>query len=238
MATARRGYYEAEESGMRIIAINGSPRKNWNTDTLLQKALEGAAAKKAETELIHLYDLDYRGCVSCFACKIKGGSYKCALQDGLTPVLEKLKSMDALVFGSPIYFMSVASGISAFLERFLFPYIKYSREVPSLFPKKIPTGFIYTMNAAEKGIERFKASLNSYERFTEMVLGEKPILLYSYNTYQYSDYNKYESSIFNEKEKAKHREKQFPLDCQAAFDMGIRLVKNSETIKRSENCHE
>jgi multimeric flavodoxin WrbA len=217
---------------MKIIAINGSPRKKWNTETLLQKTLDGAMTKNAETEFIHLYDLDYRGCISCFACKIKGGSYKCALQDGLTPVLEKLKSADVVIFGSPIYFMSVTSGMSAFFERFLFPYIKYSREVPSLFPKKIPTGFIYTMNAAEKGIEPFKASLNPYERFTEMVLGEKPILLYSYNTYQYSDYNKYESSIFNEKEKAEHREKQFPLDCQAAFDMGVKLVENFEIIKR------
>jgi multimeric flavodoxin WrbA len=217
---------------MKIIAINGSPRKNWNTETLLQKTLDGAATKNAEAERIHLYDLDYRGCVSCFVCKIKGGSYKCALQDELIPVLKKLKSADVVIFGSPIYFMSVTSGMSAFLERFLFPYIKYSQEVPSLFPKKIPTGFIYTMNAAEKRIEPFKTSLNPYERFTEMVLGEKPILLYSYNTYQYSDYNKYESSIFNEKEKAEHREKQFPLDCQAAFDMGIKLVENSEIIKR------
>jgi multimeric flavodoxin WrbA len=215
---------------MKIISINGSPRKNWNTNTLLQKALEGAASQNAETEIVHLYDGEYRGCVSCFACKIKGGSYTCALQDGLTPVLEKLKSVDAVIFGSPIYFMSVTSGMSAFLERFLFPYYKYSRECPSLFPKKIPTAFIYTMNAAEEKIEMLKASLNPYERFIEIVFGEKPVLLYSYNTYQYSDYNKYESSIFNEKEKVKHRAEQFPLDCKAAFDLGIKLVRNKEFL--------
>jgi Multimeric flavodoxin WrbA len=54
---------------MKIIAFNGSPRKKWNTATLLQKALDGAASKGAETELIHLYDLNYKGCISCFACK-------------------------------------------------------------------------------------------------------------------------------------------------------------------------
>lgn len=65
---------------MKIIAINGSPRKNRNTATLLNKALEGAASQGAETELIHLYDLNYKGCVSCFACKIKNGkSYANAL---------------------------------------------------------------------------------------------------------------------------------------------------------------
>ncbi|SPF52384.1 hypothetical protein SBF1_5670010 [Candidatus Desulfosporosinus infrequens] len=54
---------------MKIIAINGSPRKKWNTDILLNKALEGAASQGAETELIHLYDLNYKGCISCFACE-------------------------------------------------------------------------------------------------------------------------------------------------------------------------
>jgi multimeric flavodoxin WrbA len=211
---------------MKFIAINGSPRKNWNTDTLLRKAVEGAVTQNAETELIHLHDLEYRGCVSCFACKIKGGSYKCALHDGLTPVLEKLKSADVVIFGSPVYFMTVTSGMSAFLERFLYPYIKYSREVPSLFPKKIKSGFIYTMNAPRERIETFKSNLNPYERFIEIVLGEKPVLLYSCNTYQYSDYAKYESSIFSEKEKVEHRAKQFPLDCQAAFDMGMELCVN------------
>jgi multimeric flavodoxin WrbA len=58
---------------MLMMAFNGSPRKTWNTATLLQKALEGAAAQGAHTDLIHLYDLQYAGCKSCFACKTKGG---------------------------------------------------------------------------------------------------------------------------------------------------------------------
>jgi multimeric flavodoxin WrbA len=94
---------------MKIIAINGSPRKSKNTATLLKKALEGAEAQGAETELIHLYDLDYKGCISCFACKLKNGkSYgKCAFKDGLTPVLEKAAIADAIILGSPIYFESL-----------------------------------------------------------------------------------------------------------------------------------
>ncbi len=45
---------------MKVIGINGSPRKKWNTSTLLEKALEGAASEGAETELIHLYDLNFK----------------------------------------------------------------------------------------------------------------------------------------------------------------------------------
>jgi multimeric flavodoxin WrbA len=59
---------------VKVMAFNGSPRKKWNTATLLEKALEGASSQGAETELIHLYDLDHKGCISCFACKTTGGS--------------------------------------------------------------------------------------------------------------------------------------------------------------------
>jgi multimeric flavodoxin WrbA len=59
---------------MNVIGINGSPRKQWNTATLVTKALEGAAALGAATEQFHLYDLDFKGCKSCFACKTRGGN--------------------------------------------------------------------------------------------------------------------------------------------------------------------
>ena len=48
---------------MKVIGVNGSPRKKWNTAMLLAKALEGAASQGAEVESFHLYDLNYKGCV-------------------------------------------------------------------------------------------------------------------------------------------------------------------------------
>ncbi len=70
---------------MKVIAINGSPRETWNTATLLQKALDGAKSMGADTKLIHLYDLNFKGCSSCFACKRKGSGYigHCAMKDDL-----------------------------------------------------------------------------------------------------------------------------------------------------------
>lgn len=104
---------------MKVIAFNGSPRKNWNTATLLEKALAGAASKGAETELIHLYDLDYKGCRSCFACKTKGGkSYgRCAAVDELTPVLKKVEEAGALILGAPVYMGAVNGAMQSFIER-------------------------------------------------------------------------------------------------------------------------
>ena len=55
---------------MKIIAVNGSPRKNWNTDTLLRNVLDGAASAGAETEMVCLYDLNFKGCRSCI-CREK-----------------------------------------------------------------------------------------------------------------------------------------------------------------------
>ena len=212
---------------MKVIAINGSPRKDWNTGTLLNKALEGAASQNAETELINLYDLQYKGCTSCFSCKKKDGVRVCAMKDDLTPVLEKLRAADGIVLGSPIYFMNVTAGMAAFLERFLFPYSIYSAEIPTVFPRKTSSSFLYTMNIKkehEERVELLKASLKPFELFIERTLGEKPEILYAYNTYQYSDYSKYEHSIFSEPEKAKHKKEQFPIDCKQAFQMGARLA--------------
>ena len=128
---------------MKIIAINGSPRKKWNTATLLEKALEGAASLGAETEFVHLYDLVFKGCTSCFSCKLKGGtSYgKCAMNDGLTPVLEKLATADAFILGSPVYFGTVTGEMRSFMERLLFQYLAlvigpYASDVSKKFTPK------------------------------------------------------------------------------------------------------
>lgn len=77
---------------MKVIAINGSPRPRGNTVQLLEKALEGARKAGADTELISLYPLQYRGCVSCFYCKRKDKEHgTCIIRDDLSPVLEKIK---------------------------------------------------------------------------------------------------------------------------------------------------
>src|ERR1035438_4773585 len=100
---------------MKVLAINGSPRKTWNTATLLNKALEGAASQGAETELIHLYDLNFKGCTSCFACKLKGGkSYgHCGFKDELSPILDKIPQIDVLILGSPIYLGAITGELKS-----------------------------------------------------------------------------------------------------------------------------
>ena len=215
---------------MKVLAINGSPRKDKNAAILLNKALEGAASQGAETELIHLYGQNYKCCVSCFACKLKNGkSYgKCALKDDLTPILEKAAKADAIILGSPIYFASVTGAMRSFLERFMFQYLIYDADYSSLFGKKISTGFIYTMNVTNERMKDigYEQSFKSSEMVMKNLFGSSESLIVN-DTYQFDDYSKYVVTAFDEKEKAKVRKEQFPKDCQKAFDMGVRFSKQT-----------
>lgn len=212
---------------MKVIAFNGSPRKNWNTATLLKHALEGAASQGAETELVNLYDYNYKGCISCFACKLKDGkSYgRCAANDDLKPLLEKAAEADAILVGSPIYFGMTTGGTRSFLERLMFQYLVYDASYSSLFTRKIKTGFIYTMNVnqsrlAEAGYEK---SLKGTEMAMKRTFGDVESLFVT-DTYQFDDYSNYVTPGINEAEKAKRRDEVFPGDCLKAFELGASLA--------------
>jgi len=217
---------------MKVYAINGSPRKNKNTATLLQKALDGVKDslkdKEIETEIINIYDFKYTGCKSCFACKRLGGtSYgKCAIKDDINEILEKLSQADGLIFGSPVYLRNITGQLQSFLERLLFPCLVYDNNYSSIAPKKMRTAFIYTMNVTEEVMKEkgYLSTFNIMESSLERIF-TKPLVMYSNNTYQFDDYSKYKVECFSEEEKAEHRKKQFPVDCQTAFELGVNLVK-------------
>ena len=215
---------------MKVIALNGSPRKNWNTSTLLENALDGAASRGAETELVHLYDYSYQGCISCFACKLEGGrSYgRCAVRDELTPILDKVHEAGALILGSPIYFGMPTGVMRSFVERLLFQYLTYDAAYSSKLKRKIPTGWIYTMNVDQS---RMKAM--GYEQMlmlTEMAFkrcfGTAETLLVT-DTWQFDDYSKFETSGLDERRKARRRAEVFPEDCRKAYEMGVRFAEPS-----------
>jgi multimeric flavodoxin WrbA len=209
------------------MAYNGSPRKNWNTAKLLEKALAGSASMGATTELVHLYDLNYKGCKSCFACKTRNHkSYgRCAVKDDLTPILTQIHQSDGIILGSPFYFGTVSGEMKSFMERLLFPYRTYTDPPQTLFPKRIKTGFIYTMNLTEdemkmQGYDRHVA-LN--QTIMEAIFGSSEALC-CYDTYQFKDYSKMIADRFDADQKAKRRRDVFPNDCKRAFEMGAGLI--------------
>jgi multimeric flavodoxin WrbA len=218
---------------MGAIAINGSPRKTWNTASLLEHALAGAAKEGAETELVHLYDLEFKGCISCFACKEIGGkSYgRCAVNDGLTPLLKKASEADVLILGTPVYFSAETGEMRSFLERLLFPFLTYTPDYASIFPGKVRVGLVYTMNIPEEDLitynydKIFAASQDALRR----VFGNCDLLL-STDTYQFSDYAKYLATCFEVEAKQKRHQEVFPQDCRRAFELGARLTATVKVL--------
>lgn len=222
---------------MKIYAINGSPRKNKNTATLLKKALEGVKYsikdEEVQTDIINLYDYNFTGCKSCFACKkIDGKSYgRCALRDDISEIIENVSKADGIIFGSPIFFQNITGELKSFLERLLFPYLTYDDKHTSLAPKKMPTAIIYTMNVTEDQMKKsgYVNTFNQIESYIQAIFS-KPESMYSNNTYQFDDYSKYKSDVFSEEDKAKQRDIQFPLDCEKTFNIGENMAKNKRKV--------
>lgn len=214
---------------MNVIAFNGSPRKEWNTATLLKSALEGAAARGAQTELVHLYDLNYKGCTSCFACKLKGGkSYgRCGMRDDLTPLLRKIETADGILLGSPVYLGSATGEMRSLIERLVFPFFTYTDPPESLFPGKTRLGVLYTFGATEEVATQrgWARGLPESGAFLERIFGPVEHLLV-YDTLQFDDYSKYVATRFDPAQKAARRRDVFPQDCRKAFDLGARLVQD------------
>ena len=133
---------------MKAILLNASPRKSGNTAALLGKVREGLEASGCEVKTVDLSALKFRGCISCLACKVKGGKCDglCALRDELRPVLEEAKSSDIIVLGSPVYFHYPVASARAFTERLLFPLLDYTNPSVPRLDKKIHCACLYTMH--------------------------------------------------------------------------------------------
>ena len=93
-----------EQKKLKAVFVNGSPRKKWNTAQMLESAMKGVQEAGAECEMVNLYNIDFKGCKSCFACKLKNSKTNgvCALKDDLRPVLERCRQADVIVLGSII----------------------------------------------------------------------------------------------------------------------------------------
>lgn len=232
---------------MKVIAINGSPRKNNNTITLCKEFLEGVKSvdNNIETEIINIFDLNFTGCRSCLGCKRIGHTYgKCLVQDDLQGVLDKVANADGVVFGSPIYFGDMSAQLKCFLERLIFPFHTYEEGYKSIAPKKMPIAMIYTMNVTEELMKHFgyDKHLAHMEGVIESIF-TKPELYYAFNTYQFNNYANYRAEAFSEEDKARHKKEQFPIDCKNVFEggknMALSIINNyfSNPLKiKCESC--
>lgn len=209
---------------MKVIGFNGSPRKNWNSANMLESALQGAAAAGAETELIHLIDLNATGCRSCFACKRLGGKSfgRCAVKDDLTEILRRTLEADAMIISAPVYFGDVPGMVRNLFERLWFPGLMYRKDGACAYDRRVKVGLIYTMNCPD---EHFYDSLIASHKGTfDRFFGDTEVLCAT-ETLQFDNYDLYVGDMFDPERRREKHEKEFPLDREKAFALGQRLAK-------------
>lgn len=216
---------------VKAMFVNGSPRKGWNTAKMLESAIQGATEAGAECEMVHLYDINFHGCKSCFACKLKNSKTNgvCAIKDDLRPVLERARQCDVLVLGSPVYYSYPTGDLRSFLERLAFPVGTYMYENGkhiTLRDKVIPTAMIFTMNCPEDYMKQigYPTLLEENTKVMADIFGYSETL-YACNTYQFNDYSRYDFNLFSEEDKRRYRDEHFATDLQNARDLGRRLVE-------------
>ena len=105
---------------MKVVAFNGSPRKEGNTAKALQMVMKQLEDAGIETEMVHVGKEQIRGCVACMAC-LKKQDECCVLKgDPVNEWIQMMKKADGILIGSPVYFSGVAGTMKSFLDRAFF----------------------------------------------------------------------------------------------------------------------
>lgn len=205
----------------KIVAINASPRKGWNTDMIVMEAAKGAESAGAYIKKTDLYKIEkFTGCISCFGCKREKNPGQCIYKDGLAPVLEEIRKADGLIIGSPNYLGDFSAAFRSLYERLVFQYITYNTEVQSYNEHRIPVLLIMTSNAPD---DSYMELMNKYKAVFDSFIGPTEILAVG-ETMQVSDYSQFNWTMFNAEDRKVRRETVFPEQCRKAFEAGARLA--------------
>jgi multimeric flavodoxin WrbA len=148
---------------MKVIAINGSVRKEGNTALLLNTVLGGLAAEGIETELYNLAGKPLPGCIACYKC-FENKNRRCAVEkDAMNEIIGKMDAADGILLGSPTYFADVSASMKAVIERAGM----VGRANPDMYRRKVGAGVVAVRRA---GAYHVFSSLNAFFLIAEMVV--------------------------------------------------------------------
>ena len=133
----------------KIIAVNGSPRKDGNTAHMLRAVLDVCAASGMETELYQAGGRPVRGCLACGGCGTHIG--RCVTDDWLNELYGKMADADAIVLGSPTYFADLTPEIKSIIDRTGFVSrrdgMKFSRKIGAAVSAVRRAGSIHVLDS-------------------------------------------------------------------------------------------
>jgi multimeric flavodoxin WrbA len=121
----KNGYFKELQMAKKIMVLCGSPRKNGNTNTVVQWVAEGARSVGAEVEVFDVSRLNLKanGCIACMGCQ-KSDKYECVLGDDAANIVKRIPEFEVLVLASPIYWFSVSAQLKIVMDR-MFSLIKF-----------------------------------------------------------------------------------------------------------------
>ena len=101
---------------MRVLGINGSPRKGGNTEILIREVFKELEKEGIETEFFQLGGKKVQGCIACMKCRKKADSKCHQDNDVINSCIKKMIKADAIIIGSPVYFADVTSEVKALID--------------------------------------------------------------------------------------------------------------------------
>ncbi|MDD3172740.1 MAG: flavodoxin family protein [Herbinix sp.] len=102
---------------MKVIAINGSPKPKGNTYYALKTVCEELEKQTVETEIIHVGNMQIKGCIGCGRCQEGHCSFS---DESFREIVSKIYAADGLLLGSPVYYASIAGTMKCFLDRLFY----------------------------------------------------------------------------------------------------------------------
>jgi multimeric flavodoxin WrbA len=142
---------------MKVIAIQGSPRINGNSDALCDQFLKGAQEAGCETEKIQIGKEKISPCHACYACRKTG---KCIQQDGMDEILDKLILADVILLSTPVYFYSMDAQMKILIDRSLARYQEIKNKT-----------FYFALTAADPNHEAMDATISGLKGYTTCLPG-------------------------------------------------------------------
>jgi multimeric flavodoxin WrbA len=162
---------------MKVLAINGSPRgKQSCTFKMLEPLLKGMRNAGAETEIIHLGELNIQHCLGCFACWTKTPG-KCVIKDDMAAILEKMiDNVELIIYGTPLYIFSMSGLMKNFMDRCIplaSPFMEESKNVEGVttHPRRYKNGYNKMLLVSPCGFPEFKhfePLVFTYKRLADM----------------------------------------------------------------------
>jgi multimeric flavodoxin WrbA len=147
---------------MKVVAFNGSPRKEGNTRSAIDIVLEELSQEGIKTECLQLGGSDIRGCKACFKCfELK--NRRCIQNDELNGYVEKMIDADGIIIGSPTYFANVSTEVKALIDRAGL----VARANDHLFRRKVGTAVVVFRRAGGTDVY---SSINYFFGISHMII--------------------------------------------------------------------